>query len=105
MMAVLERLSAQMSQLQSEIEASKGREAELRSQVRNQDLIIGLLRDDLGRSAARVDDKFTETMAKLSSGVESLSTIMKESQSSRTGLIDTKGIGKPTVFSLSLIHI
>ena len=45
MMAVLERLSAQMSQLQSEIEASKGRyAAELRSQVRNQDLIIGLLR-------------------------------------------------------------
>ena len=63
MMAVLERLSAQMSQLQSEIEASKGRyAAELRSQVRNQDLIIGLLRDDLGRSAARVDDKFTETL-------------------------------------------
>ena len=46
-----------------------------------------------------MERKFAEAMEKMTSGMEALAAAMKEGGNNRSGLIDTKGIGKPTIFS------
>ena len=105
MFEALERMNARMESLARKVEEGEGREREMREKLSSQELIIGLLRDDLKTSHGITTDKFNEalqrqneTFLKLSANFESLTAAVKEGGSGRSGMIDTKGIGKPTIF-------
>ena len=106
MVEVLGRMNARMEDLSRKVEESQSRERDLREKLSSQELIIGLLRDDLRTAHSITTDKFNEALArqndtflKLSANFESLTAAVKEGGSGRSGMIDTKGIGKPTIFS------